>query len=358
MNKNVIKIATTPQFKLTLALCVSLSLALAAGSASAQETSLRIHHLLPTPSTAHAKFIMPWVQRTEAACPGRLKFQVFPSMQLGGTPVQLYDQAKDGVADITWTVLGYTAGRFPASEVFELPFMTKSAEGSSRALWEFAQANGLFDAEFKDVKVLALHTHDEGFVHTREKQIRTLADFKGQKMRGPTRLTTKMLAAFGAAPVGMPVTQVPEALSKGVIDGMIIPWEIVPAIKAHELVKFHSETDPKARALYTATFIFSMNRAKYDSLPAEAKRCLDGTTGAGLSQAVGKIWDDSATGARKLAEVRGNTFYTVPASELALWEKTAQPVTDEWIADIGKRGLNGAALLKSARELLQRYDSK
>ena len=338
-------------------LASSLIAASLTAPAVAQEVTLKIHHLLPPPSTAHAKFILPWTQKVEASCPGKLKFQIFPSMQLGGTPPQLFDQAKDGVADITWTVLGYTAGKFPASEVFELPFMTKSAEGSSRALWEYATVNKLFESEFKDVKMLALHTHDEGLIHS-NKQIKTLADFKGLKLRGPTRLTAKMLSAYGATPVGMPVTQVGEQLSKGVIDGAIVPWEIVPATKIHELVKFHTETDPKARALYTATFGFQMNKAKYESLPPDAKKCLDANTGAELSQWIGKVWDDSAAGAKKLAEARQNTFYTVPASELANWEKASAALPDEWIKEVGAKNLNGAALLQSAQDMLKKYDTK
>ena len=338
-------------------LIAALGFALVAGQTVAQEVTLKIHHLLPPPATAHAKFILPWTQKVEAACPGKIKFQIFPSMQLGGTPPQLFDQAKDGVADITWTVLGYTAGKFPASEVFELPFMTKSAEGASRALWEYAAANKLFDGEFKDVKMLALHTHDEGLIHS-NKQIKVLADFKGLKLRGPTRLTTKMLASFGATPVGMPVTQVGEQLSKGVIDGAIVPWEIVPATKIHELVKFHSETDPKARALYTATFGFQMNKAKYDSLPADAKKCIDANSGGDLSQWIGKVWDDSALSARKLAEGRMNTFYTVPASELATWEKASAALPEEWVKEVSAKGMNGAALLQSARDMIKKYDSK
>jgi TRAP-type C4-dicarboxylate transport system substrate-binding protein len=324
--------------------------------ATAQEVTLKIHHFLPPPSVAHSKFIVPWTQRVEAACPGRIKFQLFPSMQLGGTPPQLFDQARDGVVDIAWTVLGYTAGRYPASEVFELPFMTRHAEGSSRALWEYSVANGLMSTEFKDVKVLALHVHDEGYIHTRNSQIKVLADFKGKKMRGPTRLTTRMLGVFGATPVGMPVPQVPEAINKGVIDGAIVPWEIVPALKLHELVRYHTETDPAFPALYTATFIFAMNRGSYDKLPPDAKKCLDANTGAELSQWIGKVWDESAVGARKLAEARGNTFYTVPAAELATWQKAAQPVVDDWIKEVGAKGLNGQALLQSARDFIKKYD--
>ncbi|MFO1196270.1 MAG: TRAP transporter substrate-binding protein [Burkholderiaceae bacterium] len=343
--------------RVPLAGALAAALAATAPAAPAQEVTLRIHHPLPPPSTAHSKFLLPWTQKIERECPGRVKFQVFPAMQLGGTPVQLYDQAKDGVVDLIWTVLGYSPGRFHALEAFELPFMTRTAQGSSRALWEYAQANGVFAGELKDVHALALHVHDEGVIHTTARPVRTLADFRGLKLRGPTRLTTKMLQAFGATPVGLPVTQVADAMSKGLIDGAIVPWEIVPAIKLHELARFHSETDPKARALYTATFVFAMNRASYGKLPADVKRCIDANSGAELSAWIGKIWDESSVAARKLAVDRGNTFHTVPAAELAQWEKAAAGVQDEWSKEAASKGLVPAALLKSARETIQKYDA-
>lgn len=339
--------------------CVLTGGALAAalvGTVAAQEVALRAHTLAPPKALGVTHLMTPWCDKVAKESAGRLKCQIFPSMQLGGTPPQLYDQVKDGVADIVWTLPGYTAGRFPASEAFELPFMTRTAEGSSRALWEYAVVNNLLGGEYRDVKMIALHVHDRGYIHTVAKQIRTLEDFKGLKLRAPTRLTNRMLAAFGATPVGMPVPQVSEALSKGVIDGAVLPWEIVPAIKVHELVKFHTETDPNSRALYAATFIYAMNRAKYDGLPADLKKVIDANSGPETSQWIGRTWDESVAGARKLAEARQNTFYTVPATELARWEQASQPLADDWVKEVSAKGLNGTALLKSARELIQKYD--
>jgi TRAP-type C4-dicarboxylate transport system substrate-binding protein len=129
-------------------------------------------------------------------------------------------------------------------------------------------------------------------------------------------------------------------------------------VKVHELVKFHSETDPKSRALYTSVFIVAMNKAKYEGLPADLKKVVDANSGAATSQWIGKTWDESAAPARKLAEARGNTFYTIPASELAIWEKASQPIYEEWVKDVGAKGLNGTALLKSARDLIQKHDAK
>lgn len=324
-----------------------------AGVARSQEVTLKIHHFLPLPSTAHAKFIVPWCEKIRKESGGRLACQIYPSMQLGGAPPQLYDQAKDGVADIVWTLPGYTAGRFPLIEAFELPFTMTNAEATSRALWLYVQQHAR--GEFKDVHPLAFHVHGPGYIHMREKQIRTLADMKGVKVRAPTRLTNKLIGAMGATPVGMPVPQVPEALSRGVIDGAVIPWEVVPAVKVEELTKFHTETDAKFLALYTSTFIFAMNPAKYNALPPDLKKVIDQNSGAELSAWIGKVFQEADVPGRKLAQARGNQFYTVPAAELENWRKVAQPIADEWIKDMGAKGHDGKALIESARALIQKY---
>jgi TRAP-type C4-dicarboxylate transport system substrate-binding protein len=324
-----------------------------AGAAAAQEITLKVHHFLPPPSTAHAKFMVPWCDKIARESGGKLKCQLYAAMQMGGTPPQLYDQAKDGVADIVWTLPGYTAGRFPIVEAFELPFMMTNAEATSRALWDYVQQNA--QAEFKDVKPLAFHVHGPGYVHTRDKQVKTLADFKGLKVRAPTRLTNKLIAAMGATPVGMPVPQVPEALSKGVIDGAVIPWEVVPAIKVHELVKYHAETDPKFPAFYTSVFIYAMNTAKYNGLPADVKKVLDANAGMELSSFIGNAFMEGDIPGRKAAEARNNTFYTVPASELENWRKASLPIYDEWIKEMGAKGHDGKKLVESARALIAKY---
>ncbi len=338
--------------------CAALvaALGLCASPALAQEITLKVHHFLPPPSTAHSKFITPWCDKINKESGGKLKCQIYPAMQLGGTPPQLIEQVKDGVADIVWTLPGYSAGRFPAAEVFELPFSIRTAQGASRALWEYIHSNRLNASEFKDVHPIAFHVHDQGHLHMAKKPIQSLADFKGLKVRAPTRLTNKMLAAFGATPVGMPVPQVPEALSKGVIDGAVLPWEVVPAIKVQELVKFHSESDPAARALYTAVFIFAMNKAKYDALPADLKKVIDANSGPETSAWIGKVWDDSAVGARKLAQARGNQFNSISAAELKKWEAAAAPLADEWVKDVSAKGHDGKALLQSARDLIGKHD--
>lgn len=327
-----------------------------AGGASAQEITLKLHHFLPPPSNPHQNMLVPWCNKIAAESGGKLKCQIYPSMQLGGTPPQLYDQAKDGVADIIWTVTGYTAGRFPSVEAFELPFMMSDAVSTSRALWEFVQTHAR--DEFKDVHPIAFHVHGPGLLHMRDKQVKTIGDLKGLKVRGPTRLVTKLLAAAGATPVGMPVPQVPEALNKGVIDGAVVPWEIVPGLKLQEIVKFHSETDARFPALYTNVFLFAMSPAKYKSLPAESRRVLDANSGIETSAFMGKAMLDGDAPGRKVAEAQKNTIYTIPASELANWRKAADTVQEEWVREMNGRNLPGQKLVESARSLIAKHSRK
>ena len=332
--------------------CAWLLAAASLAAVAQAPVTLKVHHFLPPGSTTHAKMIVPWCAKIEAESKGRLKCQIYPSMQLGGTAPQLYDQVRDGVVDVIWTLPGYNAGRFPAMEVFELPFMIADAQSASRAAWQFYERHGR--EEFRDVKPLAVHLHDAGYLHTRDRPVRTLEDLRGMKLRAPTRQTNRLLAALGATPVSMPVTGLADAMSKGVLDGAMVPWEVVPAVKIQEVARFHTETDPSAPALYTAVFLFAMNARTYAGLPDDLKAIIDRNSGVELSAQAGRLWDEQKAPARKLATDRGNTVIVVPAAELARWQVAAQPVITDWVADVGRRQIDGNALLADARALLAR----
>jgi TRAP-type C4-dicarboxylate transport system substrate-binding protein len=136
--------------------------------------------------------------------------------------------------------------------------------------------------------VLALQVHGPGIIHTANKPINTVADLRGLKVRGPTRQVTKLLASLGATPVGMPLPQIPDALSKGTIEGCVIPWEVVPSVKVHELTKFHSEFPANMPALYTTTFVMAMNKAKYEGLAPDLKKVIDANSGMATSRLAGQ----------------------------------------------------------------------
>ncbi|MDX1654558.1 MAG: TRAP transporter substrate-binding protein, partial [Candidatus Competibacteraceae bacterium] len=198
--------------------------------AQAQETiTLRVHHFLPTTSTTHAGLLVPWAEALEADSDGRIQVEIYPSMQLGGKPPQLYDQARDGVVDAVWTVLGYNAGRFPISEVFELPFVAGDAEATSQAAHEFAQRH--LRRELRGVEPLLVHTHAPGTFHLAGHRVTRMEDLEGLKIRTPSRTATESLKALGAQPVGMPVPEVSQALSMGVVDGAVLPWEVARPLR-------------------------------------------------------------------------------------------------------------------------------
>lgn len=341
----------TPRFSLRTLAALAAGLAFATAT-QAEEVTLRIHHFLPAGAPIQAKVLEPWCQKITKESANQIKCKIFPSMQLGGSAPQLYDQAKDGVVDMIWTIPGYTPGRFLVTELFELPFMMNTPEATSRALWEFQTKHNA--AEYKEVKPLAFHMNGPGNFYTRSKPIQSLADFKGLKMRGATRQTTRMLSALGATPVGMALPAVPEALSKGVIDGALTPYEVVQSTRMHELTKFTTESDPKFNAVYAQVFVLAMNKAKYDAMSPELKKVIDANSGADLSAWIGKMIHEADAPGRKLVQQANNTIHTLPVSELQNWKKATDQLDEELVAEINKRGLNGAALLKTAKELIEK----
>jgi TRAP-type C4-dicarboxylate transport system substrate-binding protein len=315
--------------------------------------SLKLHHFLPPVSNGHARMLAPWAKKVEDASGGKIKIDIFPSMQLGGTPPQLYDQARDGVADIVWTLPGSTAGRFPTTEVFELPFIcARRGIVNAQAAQEFADTN--LKDEVKDVKLLSYWAHDHGLLHT-NKAIATMDDLKGLKLRNPTRLAGEALRALGATPVGMPVPQVPEALAQKVIDGAVVPWEVVPAIKVAELTKFHTEI-PGTPTLYTASFFLAMNKAKFEGMPAELRAIMDKESGQAFARLAGAMWDERAVVVTEDTKKRGNTVTSITEAEKAKWIAACAPVTAKWIDDVKAKNLDGAKLVAAARELIAKYD--
>ena len=339
-------------FRRSLLASVAALSVLAAVPAQAQTVTLRLHQFLPPQGTVPAKALTPWAKKIEADSNGRIKIQMFSSMQLGGTPPQLFDQARDGVVDIVWTLPGYTPGRFPKSEVFELPFIAGlSAEKTSRALWEYVQKNAM--DEYKDVHVLAVHTHGPGLFHTKQPVV-GLESLRGMKIRGGTRVVNNMLVKLGATPVGMPVPAVTEALSKGVIDGTTIPWEVTPSLKITELVKNHTTFAGK-EGLFTQTFAFTMNRAAYDKLPADLKKVIDNNSGIETAAMFGRAMDEGDKVGRAIAEKAGNNIVALDVAETQRWRRTAGTVETDWVNEMKGKNIDGAKLASEARALIAKY---
>jgi len=322
-----------------------------APTASAQNVTLRFHQMLPPQAIIPSQAIKPWADKVEKESGGRIKVQRFDAMALGGRPPELFDQAKDGVVDIIWTVLGYTPGRFPKSEVFELPFFTGGAEAGSKAFQEYVEKNAM--DEFKDVKLIAVHIHGPGMFHSKD-PITKLEDLKGMKVRGGSRVINIMLEQLGATPVGMPVPAVGEALSKGVIAATTIPWEVVPALKVQQIVKNHTGFTG-AKGLYTQTFAVAMNKAAYDKLPADLKKVIDANSGQMAAAMFGRAMDMGDKMGLDLAQKAGNNIVTLDAAETNRWQRAAAGVRASWYREEIGRALDGPKLAAEAEALIAKH---
>jgi TRAP-type C4-dicarboxylate transport system substrate-binding protein len=336
--------------RLASAIFAAVALGAMTVSSLAQDVTLRLHQMLPPQATIPAKALVPWAEKVTAESGGRIKVELYPSMQLGGKPPELYDQVKDGVVDLTWTVIGYTPGRFPTTEAFELPFMVTTGEATSKAFHEYCEKH--CTKEFEGVKVIAWHTHGPGLIHSKG-AVNKLEDLKGMKLRGASRVINQMLEKLGAAPIGMPVPAVPESLSKGVIDGATIPWEVTPSLKISELVTNHTGFSGQ-NGLYTATFVFAMNQASYDRLPDDLKKVIDANSGVTAAAMMGKAMDEGDKVGLGIAEKAGNNIIVLDDAETQRWKDTATPLIEAWEAEMTSKGMDGKALVEEARELIQK----
>ncbi|MEO1494850.1 MAG: TRAP transporter substrate-binding protein [Pseudomonadota bacterium] len=343
-------------FRLTKGLAASLALAAAvvtgapSGAAAAEET-LRLHHFLPPQANVPKLVLDVWADKVEADSQGKIKVERFPSMQLGGKPPELIDQARDGVADVVWTVVGYTPGRFPRTEVFELPFMMTNAEAVSRAYWELFEKE-MEATEFADYKILGTWVHGPGLIHS-ARPVATVDDMKGLKVRGGSRIVNQLLELLGATPVGMPVPAVAEGLSKGVIDATTIPWEVTTALKVPELVKNHTEFGD--RALYTLTFVLAMNKDRYEAMSDELKAVIDQNSGLEFSAFAGGTQEGADAPSRAKVVEMGNNIVELDEAEVKRWEEASAPIYDQWLKDMESKGIDGQALLDDARALIAKH---
>ena len=319
---------------------------------SAQPITLKLSHFVPPVAPPHATFLAPWAEKVEKASGGRLKIQIYPSMQLGGTPPQLVDQIKDGVVDIGWTLPGYNAGRFPRTEVMEVPFLHTNALGTTLAMQDYAEK--YLKDEYKDYHVILLHVHGGTLIHA-SKPVLKLEDYKGLKIRTANRAGSVYLRAVGANAVGAPVPEVPQMLSKGVIDGALLPYEIARPLKIHELVKFHSELAGSQPRLGTSVFLFAMNKKKYESLPADLRKVIDDHSGRHIAAWAGQNWDDIEKPGKEAAQAAGNQFPIMPAGEVERVRAAVKPEIDKFLKELSSGGFDANAAYADAQALVKKY---
>jgi len=326
-------------------------------SAAAQETlTLRVHTFMPPVANPVKHFLTPWAEKVTRESGGKMKVQIFPAMGLGGKAPQLLQQVRDGVVDIVWTLPGYTPGVMPRLETFELPFLHRSALSTVLAVQDFAGIH--LKDELKDYHPILIHAHS-GVLFMTKGPVNKLEDFKGLKLRSPSRTGAWAIEALGATPIQVDLPELPQMMSKGTVDGSILVYEIAPAVKMQELATYFTTLSPPQPRMATAIFSFLMNKKRYESLPPDLKKVIDDNSGRNIAKLAAETWDMiELAGENVMRSVPKNRFVTVGPQETARTKAAVQqPVYARFKEEMKRIGADGDKLIADAGALIEKYST-
>jgi TRAP-type transport system periplasmic protein len=322
----------------------------------AQERVLRFHHMLPEKSPQHQVIFLPWASKIAQASNGRLRVNVTAAMQLGGKPAELITQVEGHQVDIVWTLPGYTPGKFPRLEVFELPWIASSrASATSQALYEYYETYARED--LANVHVLAVWCHPSGVILNRDEPLLRPGDAAGRVLRVPSVVIGEALRSFGAEPKLVPAPQVLKELQEGAIAGALFPYEVIPTLKLSKEIR-HITEFAGHRGFYTAVFLLAMSRKAYGSLDEDLRKVLDAHSGAALSAELGRMWDDIEEIGREDFAAGGGVVTFVKNDDYDAWVEASQTVNEAWKAKVGRAGIDGGKLIAAAKELVAKYTER
>jgi TRAP-type C4-dicarboxylate transport system substrate-binding protein len=317
-------------------------LAIGVGSAQAQTVTLKFSHFVP-PQHTFGKWAVAWTQRIEKESGGRIKFEIYPNGQLVGPPGRQFDAARNGITDLAFTLHGATPGRYAMTELANLPFAWPSAGSSpgvtSRRMTELRK---YLEPEHVGLHILYMAVANPAVFYSKE-PIKTLADFKGKKVRYAGVQNKYLLEEVGAAPLLIPAPDAQDALAKGIADAAMFPHEAGVAYGLGSVVKY--ATEPGAA---TVTFALVMNKAKYDSLPADLKAILDKESGLKGAGEFGDAWAQAEKDGRALLMSKGLEINTFSAADVAEMKKRMAKHVEDAINTLEKQG-------KPAREFYNAY---
>jgi TRAP-type C4-dicarboxylate transport system substrate-binding protein len=322
-----------------------------APDAQAQQITLKFSHYVPPNHGIQKDLIEPFAKALSEKTHGKVKVEIYAVNSQFGNAARQADQVRAGVTDIAFGLRGIPRGRFEKSSIIELPFMVKDAGVGSRVLWELYK-DGTLKSDYKGFKVLALMTHHGGLVHTTEKPVRTLEDFKGLRLRTPSDAVSAMLQYLGASPVGLPPAQIYENLQKNVIDGVVTTWDLVAAIKLNELIKYH--TDAK---LYVAAFYIVMDQKRFDALPKDVQQAIDELTGDTWVNQFGKLWDKWDAVGLADSKKRGHEIIEINDATRAKWKAQLKPMIDKYLDGLKSKGVpNARQIYDKMQAMVAKYE--
>lgn len=329
---------------------VAATLAMPAIVSAQPKVTLKISHYLPATHGFQVDFIRPWAENLKQASGGAIDYQIFDASTTFGRADRQGDQVKAGVTDIALGLCGIPRGRFPHSSIMELPFVVDRAESGSRALWQLHQ-DGKLGKEYEDFKVLMLMTHHGALIHTVDKPVRQLADIRGLRMRTPGPAVSAMIEHLGGSALTLPPSEIYQSLSKGAIDGLMTTWDLVGAIHANEVLKYHTDC-----RIYAAAFYYVMNRKRYEGLPRELQQLIDASSGDALLQKVGPWWDKWESAGKEDAMKRKQEIIVIDDAERDKWREQLAPMIDSYLAGLSSQGVSDPqALYKEALALVAKH---
>ena len=304
--------------------------------ASAQQPiTLKLSHFLGPSSFFEVDFAQPWAKELDAKTGGRLKVEIYDGTSPFGDVTKQASQVKDGTIDIALGLRGAEGEGFPRSSIVELPFLMHDALNGSRALWRLYQ-DGTLGSEYQDYKVLALFVHNPGLIHTATRRIVGPGDLKDVRLRAPTETVAVALESIGAVPAILQVNDVMPAVKAGKIDGIVTNWGN-PLPGFNDAMKFHTDI-----AFYTSAFFVVMNKARFDSLPADVRAAIDELSGEALVTRFGQLWSKWDRPVRDRADAPGHAIIIPDAATMAQWRDVLRPATDRYLGGLSAGGFADA----------------
>ncbi len=328
---SMIRLSTGIVFFLAVAL-VSLS-----GPVPGHCKSVELTYSIFFPAThGHTLLATEWAKEVEKRTNGAVKISMYPGATL--TPAdQCYDGVVTGISDIGMSVLSYAKGRFPLTEVIDLPLGYKSGLQATRLVNAYYEK--FKPKELADTKIMYLHAHGPGIFHTK-KPVKTMEELKGMKIRG-TGTSIKVVEALGATPVAMPQPETYDALQKGVVDGLVSPIETLKGWKFAEVIKSTTENFGSA---YTLAFFVTMNKKKWDSLPPEVQKEIEQINKEWIDK-TGNDWDRMDKEGKEFTLARGNQVIQLSKEEDERWAKACKPLLMKYVETTKAKGLPGQEAL-------------
>ena len=327
---------------------LATGLAVAMSAVAQQKTEMKLAYFVGD-QHAMSQWLIRWSEQLEKRSGGRLAVKRFPSAQMGPAPAH-YDFARTGQAELSWFLHGGTPGRFPLTEIVNLPFMVGSSEIGTKVLNDAELRSRYLDAEHKGIKVLMLFTHQPGGPHTTKKAIRSLEDFKGLRLRFASPTVRDLVAALGATPVGVPPTEIAEQMSKGTIDGAFMDYGGVGiAFKLGGIVKYSTEL-----YVYVTSFGLGMNEDFWNRLAPDLKKLVTDTT-TGKEQEVGRAWDALDVPGKKAIVDGGGEAIRFSAAEMDRVRRIGAEVSEAKIKEYDAKGMPGRPVYNMMRALAQKH---